>query len=98
MWHDLCQLCRIQWNIWLISWKAIEIILVKIDKQPLTFLCEYDNIYSLKNIENSLILEKDGKVGLASGTGDVIINADYSEIRALRKRLLRWVYSKKWRK
>lgn len=57
--------------------------------------CEYDNIYSLKNIENSLILEKDGKVGLASGTGDVIINADYSEIRALRKRLLRWVYSKK---
>ena len=57
--------------------------------------CEYDDIYSLRNIENSLILEKDGKVGLASGTGDLIINANYSEIRALRKRLLRWVYSKK---
>jgi len=42
--------------------------------------CEYDDIYTLKGIENSLILVKDDKIGLANNSGSVIINPEVKEI------------------
>ena len=45
--------------------------------------CEYDNIYSLKGIKNSLILEKNNLVGLANNLGEIIIEPQYSQIKAL---------------
>lgn len=45
--------------------------------------CQYDNIYSLKGIKNSLIIEKDGKKGLVSNEGTQIIAPEYTEIKPL---------------
>ena len=46
----------------------------------------YDNIYTLKGIENSVIIEKDGKKGLVNpSTGQVIIEPKYIEISSLLK-------------
>ena len=45
--------------------------------------CEYDNIYSLKGIENSLILEKNNLVGLANNLGEIIIQPQYKQIKPL---------------
>ena len=45
--------------------------------------CEYDNIYTLKGIKNSLIIEKAGRVGLVDDSGRVIIEAIYTEIKPL---------------
>ncbi len=45
---------------------------------------EYDNIYSLQGIENSIIIEKDGKKGLINcATGQIIIDAIYADIMAV---------------
>lgn len=43
---------------------------------------KYDDIYSLKGTKNSLILASDGKVGLASNVGDVIVPVEYKEVKA----------------
>ena len=45
--------------------------------------CEYDDIYTLKGIENSLIIEKGGKLGLVDDNGRIIIDAIYQEIAPL---------------
>lgn len=42
--------------------------------------CEYDEITTLNGIENSLILTKDGKKGLANDKGSIIIEPLYKEI------------------
>lgn len=45
---------------------------------------EYDNIYVLKGIHKSLIVEKNGKKGLvSSSTGEIIINPEYIEISSI---------------
>ena len=44
---------------------------------------EYDEITVLEGIENSLIIKKDGKVGLVNDTGSVIIDANYKGIKGL---------------
>lgn len=45
---------------------------------------EYDDIYSLKGVERSIIIEKDGKLGLVnSATGEIILEAKYDEIEAI---------------
>lgn len=45
---------------------------------------EYDDIYSLKGIERSIIIEKDGKYGLVNNvTGEIIIEPQYLEILAV---------------
>ena len=42
----------------------------------------YDNITTLKGVENSLIVEKDGKKGLINDKGSKIIDTEYSEIQS----------------
>jgi len=42
--------------------------------------CEYDNIYTLKGIENSLILIKEGNTGLANNSGSIIVEPICKEI------------------
>ena len=44
----------------------------------------YDKIYALPGIEKSIIVEKDGKVGLVS-IGQVILEPEYAEIKSLNK-------------
>ncbi len=41
---------------------------------------EYDNITTLKGIENSIIIEKDGKKGLINNKGSKIADTEYSNI------------------
>ena len=44
----------------------------------------YDKIYAIQGIQKSIIVEKDGLVGLVSNTlGEVIIEPEYAEITAL---------------
>ena len=45
--------------------------------------CEYDNIYALKGIENSIIIEKDGLKGLVNTSGNILIDVKYKEIKNL---------------
>ena len=45
--------------------------------------CEYDNINVIEGIENSLLIEKDGQIGLANNTGSILIDVAYSEIKNL---------------
>lgn len=53
--------------------------LIDIDgKQVLSI--EYDNIETLKGLENSIIVKKDGKLGLVNKSGATIINPEYSKI------------------
>lgn len=47
--------------------------------------CEYQTIYAIKGVKNSLIVIKDGKQGLASSTGDLIIVAECKEVKAISK-------------
>ena len=45
---------------------------------------EYDNIYTLKGLERSIILKKDGKVGLYNNIAkDIILEPIYTEIKPL---------------
>ena len=45
---------------------------------------EYDKIYALPGIQKSIVIEKDGKVGLVSNSlGEIIINPEYAEIKSL---------------
>ena len=45
--------------------------------------CEYDDIYTLKGIESSLIVQKNEKVGLVDDTGRLVIDAIYTEIKPI---------------
>lgn len=46
----------------------------------------YDNIYALQGTENSIVIEKDGKKGLVNNkTGELVIEAKYSEISSITK-------------
>ena len=45
--------------------------------------CEYDNIYTLKGIENSLITQKGEKLGVVDCTGRIILESIYREIAPL---------------
>ena len=45
--------------------------------------CEYDNIYPLKRVKNSIVTLKDGKYGLVDNSGNIIIDNTYSEITPL---------------
>ncbi len=48
---------------------------------------EYDNIYVLKGIEKSIVIEKNGKKGLVNpSTGEIVVPAEYTEISALSKK------------
>ena len=47
--------------------------------------CEYEDIYSLKSVEDSIIVVKDGKLGLINAKGQFIANAEYSKIEALKE-------------
>ena len=44
---------------------------------------EYDEITTLKGIENSIIIKKDGKIGLVNDNGSIIIEPKYKEIKNL---------------
>ena len=41
---------------------------------------EYEEIYTLKGLKNSILIKKDGKFGLVNAKGAVIINPEYSSI------------------
>ena len=45
--------------------------------------CNYESIEPLIGISNSLITTKDGKKGLVSSTGSVIIDNEYADIKSL---------------
>lgn len=45
--------------------------------------CEYEEIEPLKGIENSLIIKKDGKVGISNNKGNIIVEPNYKEVRNL---------------
>lgn len=45
--------------------------------------CEYDDIYTLKGVKNSLIITKNDRLGLADNNGRVVIEAIYTEIKPL---------------
>ena len=45
--------------------------------------CEYDEIYTLKGVEKSLVVEKNNQIGLVDNTGRVIIETIYTEILPL---------------
>lgn len=50
--------------------------------------CDYDNIYALKGIKNSIIVEKSGQVGLIDNTGRTVIETIYKEIKPLGEEAL----------
>lgn len=45
--------------------------------------CQYDDIYSLKGTDNSIVIKKGENVGLASDVGDIIIKPEYKQIIAI---------------
>ena len=46
----------------------------------------YDKIYALQGIENSIVIEKDGKKGLVNNkTGEIVLEAKYIEISSINK-------------
>ena len=60
-----------------------------IDLKGRTILnCDYDDIYTLKGIENSIIIEKNGQVGLIDSTGRTVIETIYKEIKSLGQEAL----------
>ncbi len=44
---------------------------------------EYEDIYALEGVRNSLIIKKNNKVGLSDNKGSVIIEPEYKEIRGI---------------
>lgn len=46
---------------------------------------QYDNIWTLKSIEENYVFEKDGKIGLANSKGQIIIEPEYSKIEVLKE-------------
>ena len=54
--------------------------LIDLDGKEILSL-EYDNIETLKGLENSIIVTKNGKVGLVNKSGATIINPEFSKIQ-----------------
>jgi len=54
--------------------------LIDIDGKEILSL-DYENIETLKGLENSILVTKDGKVGLVNKSGATIINTEYSKIQ-----------------
>ncbi len=44
---------------------------------------EYDNIYALQGVENSLIIKKNENIGLCDNKGEIIIPTEYKKIEAI---------------
>ena len=57
--------------------------------------CKYDNIYALKGIKNSLIIEDNGKLGLADNSGRIVIEPSCEAIEPLGKDALDGYITKK---
>lgn len=53
--------------------------IINIDKKEI-LPCEYDDIKTLKGLENSILVYKDGKVGLVDSKGNKIIDTNYTNI------------------
>ena len=47
--------------------------------------CEYEDIYSLKSVQDNFIVTKDTKLGLVNAKGQFIINAEYNKIEILKE-------------
>ena len=47
--------------------------------------CEYENIYSLKSIQDNFIVVKESKLGLVNSKGQFIINTEFSKIETLKE-------------
>jgi len=45
--------------------------------------CEYENIYALEDIKNSLVTEKNGRKGVVDTKGNIIITNEYKNIDSL---------------
>lgn len=56
--------------------------LIDIDGKEILSI-DYENIDTIKGVQNSLILEKDNKVGLANNSGTIIIEPKYSKIESM---------------
>lgn len=44
---------------------------------------EYDSIEALEGVKNSIIIKKEEKIGLCNNQGNIIINPEYKEIKAI---------------
>lgn len=53
------------------------------EKEKLILEIKYDNIYALSGVSNSIIIETEGKKGLVDNGGNIIINPEYKEIKAI---------------
>ena len=53
--------------------------LINLDGKELA-KAEYENIETLKGLENSLIVKKDGKYGMINTSGTIVINPEYTSI------------------
>lgn len=45
--------------------------------------CNYDEIETLKGVENSIIIKKEDNIGITDTTGNIIIQTEYKEITAI---------------
>ena len=45
--------------------------------------CEYDKITAMEEIENSMIIQKDNKVGIVNSKGSIIVEPIYKEVKKL---------------
>lgn len=46
--------------------------------------CEYDEIHTLKGVEENILVEKNGKIGLVNSKGQTIIKTEYLNIQTLK--------------
>lgn len=46
---------------------------------------EYDEITSLKSVQENLIIKKEGKVGIANNVGQIIVPIEYKEVKLLKE-------------
>lgn len=45
--------------------------------------CNYDNIESLKGVQNSIIIKKEDKIGIADNVGNIIVPVEYKEVKSI---------------
>lgn len=45
--------------------------------------CEYEQIYTLKNVSNALVIQKNNKVGICNGIGEIIVKPEYKVVYPL---------------
>ncbi len=46
---------------------------------------EYDEITSLKSVDDNLLVKKDGKVGVVNNIGQIIVPIEYSDVKLLKE-------------